>query len=85
MYWSRVSECVGSCAWICLLNCRNVLFAFFGMCWSLCLGLFLNGRNVLVVCFGMCWQLCSDLCFESSECRGRVFLNVLIAVLGCVF
>ena len=33
MYWSRVSECVGSCARICRLNRRNVLVSCFGMCW----------------------------------------------------
>ena len=62
MYWSRVEECVGSCAGVC----------------------FLNRRNVLVACFGMRWLLCSGLFFESSECIGRVFRNVLVAVLGFV-
>ena len=63
MYWSRVSEYVGSCARVCFLNCRNVL----------------------VTCFKMCWSLCSGLFFESSECIGSVFRNVLVVVVGFVF
>ena len=85
MYWSRVSECVGRCV--------RVSFLIVGMCWSSfseyvgsCARIsILNRRNVLAACFGMCWQLCFDLFFESSECIGPVFRNVLVVVLGFVF